>query len=138
MTDAQILAIAHEAAQCIRAHGVPDFPEPVLENGRLTIPGGDPGPGADQALEACRSIVDRLPPSVIGEGEGPVSVEDLQNLRKFAACMRQNGMPDWPDPKDDGSFPISGTAIEAEGKSDRFMRATQACRQHWDKGIRGS
>jgi ABC-type sugar transport system ATPase subunit len=48
---------------------------------------------------------------------------------RFAACMRQHGVPDWPDPKADGTFPFVGTALEREGKSPRVLAAARACRQ---------
>ena len=38
-------------------------------------------------------------------------------------------MPDWPDPKADGTFPLVGTSIEREGKSPRFLKAARACRR---------
>lgn len=141
MTDDQILAIGREAAQCIREHGVPNFPDPVVSAGQLTVPGFDEGaapPGADAAVAACRSIVERLPPSALGEGEDRPGPEDVTQLIKFAQCIREHGIPDWPDPKADGSFPIIGTPLEREGKSPRMQRATEACQQYWNGGISAS
>jgi hypothetical protein len=43
--------------------------------------------------------------------------------------MREHGVPEWPDPKADGTFPIVGTEIEREGKSPRVVRAGQACKE---------
>ncbi len=145
MTSDQILAIGREAAQCMRNHGIADFPDPIVDGqGRLALPSG---PQADhvkqemsanpEAERACQPILDRVP--LAGDqSEGPVSQEDLANLLKFAQCVRQNGVPEWPDPKPDGTFPLSGTRLEAEGKSARLLGAWRACKQYWDKGIRGS
>jgi hypothetical protein len=141
MTDAQILAIGREAAQCIREHGVPNFPDPVVSAGQLALPNEEQAlapPGADAAVEACRSILERLPPSALGEDEDRPGPEDVSQLLKFAQCIREHGIPDWPDPKADGSFPILGTPLEREGKSQRMQRATEACNQYWDGGISAS
>jgi hypothetical protein len=147
MTNAQILAIGREAAQCMRDHGVPDFPDPVVDNdGHLQLPAGAAGDRAKQELAgnpaaqtACEPILNRLPANAVrGGGDGGYTAQDLENLKKFAQCVRQNGIPEFPDPRADGTFPLAGTPLEAEGKSERFRTATQACKQYWDKGIRGS
>jgi hypothetical protein len=140
----QTLALGRQAAQCFRDHGIPDFPDPIIDqNGQLTLPPSDSDHvkqelnANPQAQQACQPILDRLP---IGHTSGPgqYSQEDLANLLKFAQCMRHNGIPEWPDPKADGSFPIAGTPLETEGKSPRFLSARNACKQFWDKGIIGS
>jgi hypothetical protein len=142
---AQFLAIAHEAAQCMRQHGIPDFPDPILDaNGQISLP---EGPGSDRikqeinanpdAQHACEPIFDRIPTSAVHSGAA-VSPQDVPKLLAFAQCLRRNGIPEWPDPKADGSFPISGTPLATEGKSPRLRAAIQACRQYWDKGIVGS
>jgi hypothetical protein len=139
MTDAQLQAIGRQYSQCIRDHGVPGFPDMVVVDGRMALPddGGDAGKRALQANpaaeQACRPILDQLPPSA--RKNGPVSAEDLQNLLKFAQCLRENGVPEWPDPDSDGAFPIAGTPLATEGKSPRMLTAMQACRQYWDRGI---
>jgi hypothetical protein len=60
----------------------------------------------------------------------PPSAQDMANLRHFAQCMRDNGIPEWPDPKPDGTFPIIGTPLEAEGKSQRVLGGMNACQQY--------
>ena len=145
MTNAQILAIGREAAQCMRQHGVPDFPDPVVDHdGHLQLPQGVSGDHAKQELaanpaaqQACEPILSRLPAGAVQDNGNP-SAQDIENLKKFAQCIRQNGIPEFPDPKADGTFPIHGTPLETEGKSPRFRNAMDACKQYWDKGIRGS
>ena len=39
------------------------------------------------------------------------------------------------DPKADGSFPVAGTPLAAEGKSARLLAVFQACSKYWDGGI---
>lgn len=140
MTDAQILSIGRQAAQCIREHGLSNFPDPVVSAGQLTLPNEDEAlsaPGAQAAVAACRSILDRLPPSALGEDDRP-GPEDVSQLVKFAQCIREHGVPDWPDPKADGTFPLTGTAVGREVKSPRVQQAMDACKQYWDGGISAS
>jgi hypothetical protein len=147
VTNDQILAIGREAAQCMRSHGIPDFPDPTIDGaGHLALPNGAQGEHVKEemqanpaALQACEPILDRLPPAARGGGsEGPVSQEDMAKLLQFAQCVRQHGVPEWPDPKSDGTFPLSGTPLATEGKSPRLVSAWLACKQYWDKGIQGS
>jgi hypothetical protein len=147
MSDAEILAIGKEVAQCFRDNGVPQFPDPIVVNGRLELPEGAeerlegqiPQSVEEDAMRACQSILDRLPQSAV-EGGGVEERQepgpgDIEALRKWAECVRANGIPEWPDPKADGTFPVRGTPLEAEGKSPRMMAAGEACQQHWSGGI---
>jgi len=149
LPEAQLLALGKELAQCIRQNGIPTFPDPTIEQGQLTLPQNAMDQietqyardVLDQAQHACQSMMDRIPQSQIEGGSsdrqepGP---EDVDALRQWAACVREHGIPDWPDPKADGSFPLRGTPLESEGKSDRMQRAAQACQQYWSGGITAS
>jgi hypothetical protein len=142
-TATQILAIGQAYARCLRDHGVPDFPDPQVSGGHLVL-GGINDDSAKQALQvnqdaaaACQSILDQLPPSAL-KAQATFSAADLQQLLQFAQCVRQHGVPDWPDPKADGSFPIDGTPLYAQRKSDRVHAAFDQCRQYWGGEIIGS
>lgn len=129
MNDAQILEVGKELAQCIRQNGVPAFPDPSVQDGGLVMPQNQPEVALDHAMEACREIAARLPQSADSES---ISAEDIVKLRKWARCLRANGVSDWPDPKSDGSFPIKGTPLD--GKTERLQRARQVCDRYWDRG----
>ncbi|WP_157181329.1 hypothetical protein [Actinopolymorpha alba] len=129
MSDAQVLGIGKELAQCIRQNGIPDFPDPSVRDGTLAMPENQPEAALDKAMEACRTIAAKLPQSADSED---ISADDIVKLRKWARCLRANGVPEWPDPKGDGSFPIKDTALD--GKSERLLRARKECDQYWDKG----
>jgi hypothetical protein len=149
MSNAEVLALGKQVAQCFRDNGIPEFPDPIVDDhGQLQLPNNMeaqieelyPQQALEQAQQACQSLFDQLPESAIrGEGEstdpdapGP---EDVDALRRWAACARENGIPEWPDPKADGSFPLAGTALGAEGKSERMRRVFEACQQYWSGGI---
>ena len=152
MSDAEILALGKQVAECIRANGVPDFPDPFVDKGKLKLPEGSEDTMEqrysqqvlEQAEQSCQALMDRIPESAI-KSDDPVQGDgndqapgtgDVEALKKFAQCMRENGFADWPDPKPDGSFPLRGTALETEGKSERFGRAAEACQQYWNGGMR--
>jgi hypothetical protein len=150
-SDAEILAIGKQLAQCMREHGLPDLPDPLVENGHLKLPEGVeaqfesryPQQVLEQAQQACQHLMDQLPDSAIRSDDGggddkpkdAPGPADVDALRKFAQCMRENGFPGWPDPRADGAFPVAGTDIETEGKSPRFLDATKVCKQYWSGSL---
>jgi hypothetical protein len=104
-------------AQCMRENGVSQFPDPDA-SGNLTIDGVVNGSGIDpdgptwqQAFDACKDL---QPPGFTGGGERSSSQQEA-SLR-FAQCMRENGVADFPDPApgqplvDTNRIPSSNTA----------------------------
>ena len=85
-------------AQCMRDNGVSDFPDPD-PSGELTIDGIANGSSLDlssaawkKAIAACRNL---QPPGFTGHKASPRE----QKVRlKFAQCVRENGVKDFPDP----------------------------------------
>jgi hypothetical protein len=89
-------------AQCMRANGVSDFPDPD-SSGQLTIDGVVNGsslnpntPTFQQALNACKELE---PPGFMGTTR---TAQQQQAALRFAQCMRDNGVPDFPDPSPNG------------------------------------
>jgi hypothetical protein len=128
----QILAIGRRFAACVRAHGIPGFPDPVLNGGYLELPsGGHPDQGKaalkanEAARDACEPILAELPPSATRPRK-PSGQEDMQALLKFAQCMRRHGLPTWPDPDANGDFPLQQAGIQ--GKTPAVITAMQACK----------
>jgi hypothetical protein len=104
-------------AECMREHGVSQFPDPDA-SGNLTIDAVvngssiDPdGPTWNQALAACKDL---QPPGFTGGGNRSSSQEDA--ALQFAQCIRENGVADFPDPApgqplvDTNRIPSSNTA----------------------------
>ncbi|WP_214403544.1 hypothetical protein [Pseudonocardia lacus] len=103
-------------AQCMRDHGV-DMADPV--DGRITM-NGRPGDEAklDEAQEACEQYAP-------GGGERP-DAATTEQLRAFAQCMRDNGVPGFPDPQPDGGLMITkGSGVDLD--SEAFKAAEAAC-----------
>jgi hypothetical protein len=117
-------------AQCVRAHGAPSFPDPQVDSQGHADFGQSPQTKteASQAQGACGSILSRLPASVTQNA--PVTAAELHELTLLAHCMRQHGLPQWPDPQPDGAFRLSGTPYATAGKSPQVLNAMHACSQY--------
>jgi hypothetical protein len=84
-------------ANCMRANGVPNFPDPQPGGGQLfEIPAGA-NPAAP-AFTAARAKCQKLVPNDGAAGSGPPpSDQTLAKLVRIARCMRQHGISDFPD-----------------------------------------
>jgi hypothetical protein len=143
LTEAQVLAIGKQLAQCLRDNGFPNIADPVMVNGRPEIPEPDtpPSPAVEeQARAACQPIADRLEAAVSGSGEGgdgdgpPLSPEDAAKARGYAECMREHGLAGFPDPDSTGTFHLEGTPVQElfqqkDPASPLVDDAIQACQQ---------
>lgn len=120
--DVQTAAIV----QCYRAHGDPGFPDPVY----------DPGDGRwhfavspATAPQGTRQACQHLFPSA--EVSPPVPQAQFQQLVRLAQCLRQHGLPSWPDPDPDGAFSLPPSLLT---KTPVSARATQACQRYVPSG----
>jgi hypothetical protein len=78
-------------AECIRGHGVPHFPDPDAK-GEFVF-GIDVSPAVWQkAVDACKALE---PPGALS---GKRSPKQQSAALKFAGCIRENGVKDFPDP----------------------------------------
>ena len=78
-------------AECIRAHGVSDFPDPNAKN--QFEYGVSVSPAVwKQATTACKDL---QPPGTLSAKRTPK--QQSASLR-FAQCIRDNGVKDFPDP----------------------------------------
>jgi hypothetical protein len=89
-------------AECMRANGVSAFLDPDA-SGKLTIDAVVNGSSIDpssaawkQAIRACK---DMEPPGFSGSKATP---KQMSARLKFARCVRDNGVKDFPDPTKDG------------------------------------
>ncbi len=89
-------------AECMRANGIKQFPDPNT-SGAFTIEEIANGSSLDtnsaafkQAISACKDLE---PPGFTGPKRSP---EQQSAGLKFAQCIRDNGVKDFPDPSPDG------------------------------------
>lgn len=126
----QARAVWVQYASCIRSHGYPDYPDPQIDSqGKAHFPASvQVKQEAQRLASTCGPILHHLPASA--QGQPPVTPALLQKERQFASCLRHHGLPYWPDPRSDGTFPLASTPYASDGKSVRVMDAEQACRQY--------
>jgi hypothetical protein len=116
-------------ARCVRARGVPDYPDPGSGGGEPAsakqIAASNPRFPAAQA--ACGHL---LPNG--GQQTNAQIQADLRNAVRFAGCMRSHGVPNWPDPTNDGGrveFPntFDGSIPGLDPNSPQVMAAVHKC-----------
>jgi hypothetical protein len=120
---------AMKYAQCMRAHGVPDFPDPVNGGFQInnTTPGSDLDPSSPKftaADTACKAFSPEH-----RAASGTVDPQLQAEALKYAACMRSHGAPSYPDPVFVGGS-IRETVRAGSGldpASPQFIAAQTAC-----------
>lgn len=116
-------------AGCMRTHGVSGFPDPNAA-GELTIDAVANGSSVNTntatfktALSACKELE---PPGFTG---GKVTPSQRTARLRFAQCVREHGVPDFPDPTPNGPL-IDTNRIPSTGTSagmSALNAATHAC-----------
>ena len=112
---ARVLPIGRQFSQCARRNLRPDFPDPIFnQDGGLDFP--DSAKRDFEALvvnpsSPCRKIMRQLYAIAPPPPAQPPSAELFAVQQRYARCMREHGMPEYPDPKRDGSDPLAGTDL---------------------------
>lgn len=114
-------------AACMREHGI-EIADPKPGEGVQLQIEGDPAQ-ADAAMQACQSL---LP-----GGEPPeADPEAFEQMLAFARCMRENGFPNFADPKEGEGINISPETLGGMEPDDpRFLAAQEKC--HEQAGMPG-
>jgi hypothetical protein len=113
--------------QCLRAHGVPNFPDPVYEpsDGRWHY--ADYRPDVPQsAQQACQHLT---PSAGVSP---PVPQAEFQALVRLAQCIRQHGVPTWPDPNPQGQFRLGPQLLTKANPAEN--NAKRACQRYIPSG----
>jgi hypothetical protein len=130
-------------AKCMRADGVPGFPDPTPGGGFLFHAGA----GMDRSSPAFRAAQAKCRKLMPGGGGPPSTTnpsrQTLARFLRIARCMREHGVPDFPDPRTsvpsnpfgasgggvisdiEGVILIFASAIEQQ--SPAFTHAAAAC-----------
>jgi hypothetical protein len=116
-------------AQCMRANGVPNFPDPPANGAMLSALGAsgvNPGsPAFRSALQACKQY------------NASANLTPAQNAAQNAEglgisqCMRSHGVPNFPDPT---TGPLGEQVINMHGtgidpQSPTYQEASEACQK---------
>jgi hypothetical protein len=137
-------AVAFSA--CMRAHGVPNFPDPGGGGRPLEVDARQLGVGDALYQTAEHACLHLLP---TGGSLGQLTHQCLlyaacpQRLvhrlmtveRRYAECMRTHGVPGWPDPSISPKggrpvFDLAGTGLAARSTdAPRFIAGDRTCRR---------
>jgi len=132
----EVTQLIHTAAQCVRDHGIPTFPDPVFDTrGQLQVDDqllhSLPASVTQAVEQACRAQIEAAQQAADAE-RPPETPQELAQDTRFAQCMRQHGWPNFPDPNAQGQFVSSTPGALPPTKSDPSF---QACRSQL--GTRG-
>jgi hypothetical protein len=116
-------------ARCMREHGLSWFPDPKPNGGtELSVPAGTDKAKVDAAMEACKKYAP--------DGGAPQTPDAaaLEQVRQLAKCMRENGVPKFPDPDANGNLKIDGNTVGLGPGDPAFDAAERACAKYQPKG----
>jgi hypothetical protein len=122
-------------SKCMRASGVPNFPDPQTSGGSTRLSIG-PGSGIDPntpTFQKAQTKCQKLLPN-----GGRPSQQDIQKAEQqalgFSKCMRANGVPNFPDPQFQTNGGALGIRLRVGGpgsgfdpNSPAFQKAQQTC-----------
>ena len=123
------------ASQCMRAHGIRNFPDPVKGSGGVglsvsKIPGSSTitvagitfsGPAFTAAAKVCRFGPDN-------NGRPKLSTAQRHGMLANAACMRRHGVPNFPDPTFGPRGGVKGASSDGINvNAPAFLRASREC-----------
>jgi hypothetical protein len=116
-------------AQCMRSHGVPNFPDPSPGGGQLNAISAaginTQSPTYQAALQACQKYT---PAANVTPAQS--AAQNAKGLER-SQCMRSHGVPNFPDPI---TGPTGGQAINLRGlgidqNSPTYQAAAAACQK---------
>lgn len=119
-------ALGIKFSTCIRHHGVPSFPDPEANADGIQIPvslAENPSPAFRSAMQACKYLM-------AAGGSPPVaSASQKVAAVRLAQCMREHGVPNYPDPtyQDGQEIPPSIADPAINPASPAFGAASKKC-----------
>jgi hypothetical protein len=125
-------AAAYKFAACMRAHGVPNFPDPKVSSrpgGAVKVAviggGGPNAPAIRTATKKCQGILPTpTSPSQIAAQQHTREVD----LVSFAQCLRAHGLTRFPDPTAQGQLNIQMiTNAGIDLHAPQTLTAAKAC-----------
>jgi len=116
-------------ARCMREHGMTWFPDPD-KSGRVEVrtPKGLDPKKMEAAQKACEQFMSG------GTRQKPPAA-DIEAFRRLAKCMRENGVPKFPDPDPDGGVRIDGSKVGAGPGDPSFDKAEKLCSKYAPQGL---
>ena len=122
--------VAYEYAACMRSHGLPNFPDPIIHEsagsgsvGIRVTAAESRSPSFKSAEKACSGILPQGNSSSSNR-QGP----SVQEFVAFAQCLRTHGYSRFPDPNSQGQLApqaITGAGINVNAPG--FLATARGC-----------
>ncbi|MCU7728000.1 hypothetical protein ODJ79_30145 [Actinoplanes sp. KI2] len=115
---------------CVRANGVPNFPDPNPQGG-LDLDLGKLGVSKETMDAADAKCKQYLP-----NGGRPQKIDPakLALAREYSKCMRANGVPKFPDPDAYGGIALDGGKLGVDPVGSTMKAAEKACQKYLGDG----
>ena len=109
-------------AECMRSHGVPNFPDPSAGGG-INLPDAlEQSPAFQSAAAACRKRLSG------GDPRGGIPESTRLSMLHHAECMRAHAVPNYPDPTIPSHGPLkTGPPPGINTDAPAFAQAASAC-----------
>jgi hypothetical protein len=117
-------------ARCMRSHRVPNWPDPnssgVFDKSKLTSQ--QLGASSSQ-VQAAQSACQHLLPNRSSRPNAARVEQIKAQALEFSQCVRNHGVPNFPDPGSDARIPDPASVGINQG-SPKFEAANQTCRKY--------
>jgi hypothetical protein len=129
-------------SQCMRTHGIADFPDPTAGpngGGGFQLKGG-PGSDIDPSSPKFQAADKACRPLLPNGGVAPqLTPAQQQQFLAWAACVRAHGVPNFPDPVfSGGGVQIRlGQKVGSGPGPVQLQAAQQACKSKLPGGFGG-
>jgi hypothetical protein len=130
-------ALLHYSA-CVRAHGVPNFPDPSSIGGIPKVTAQQLEVGQSELQAAQNDCHGLLPPggSLSGQANQSISSQQQQYYLKVASCMHAHGVINFPEPSFyGGSVDFQGLGHLPGFHSLLFTHAFHVCQKLIPPGL---
>jgi hypothetical protein len=118
-------------AQCMRSHGVPNYPDPDSQGHFPPVQIGRNGV-SQQAVQSAQNACRHLQPGG-GAGTAQQQQAKLTQALNFSRCMRAHGVPNFPDPStSNGGMGYNLSGVDTH--SPQYQSANQTCQSQSGKG----
>jgi hypothetical protein len=116
-------------AACMRQHGIQvEDPQP---GAGIKLPEVVDPAKADAAMQACKPFLPN------GGDTKKADPAQLEQLRRFAQCMRDHGIAKFPDPDPQKGISIDPGTLGLDAKDPKLLAAQDACQKYQPAGPSG-
>jgi len=108
--------------KCMRDAGFSWWPDPD-DSGRINA---SPPAGIQVDEQKLSKAQQDCSSKYMNPAQAPaMSAEDIETLKGYSKCMRENGLPKFPDPDANGNIDLSGAHIQ--DNTPEWKKASDAC-----------